>query len=239
LRLSDEYRDNREIWIKCPKCGERFRPQSADLSAKLAPGPAPGPSPSGKKAVEDILSRMDLERMQAKQGDEEFTLDAIPVIPEPPPKTKLYAAITILFVLAALVALGIVFNRSGAPAAQPQAAETPAPPEYGEHLLLSDMMSLRKDILKLRHVDRDISYRGRESRIYKYFVTSLAPDLCQDITQIHLWSPRTSLGFKMRGTCLDPTKSVAVLEVDWNFQAAKISVSGRPLVVDLPLPKPF
>jgi hypothetical protein len=240
LRLSDEYQNKKEIWIKCPKCGERFRPQSEDLTAQLADAPkSTSPSPIGKKAVEDLISRMDLDKMgQAMQDRDDFTLDAIPVIPEPPTRAKLYTSITIFLVVAMLVALGVVFWNAVAPPVQTQAAETPPPPDYGKDMLLPDIMALRKDILRLRHVDRNINYTGPESRIYKYFVNNLAPDLCQEITGIHIWSPRTSEGFKMKGTCLDPNQDPAILEVNWNIQLAQITVSNRPLVVDLPLPRP-
>ncbi|MDR2404956.1 MAG: hypothetical protein LBE27_01120 [Deltaproteobacteria bacterium] len=240
LRLADEYKNNKEIWIKCPKCGERFRPQSSDLVAQLTREPkVEGPSPESRRKVEDLLNRMDLDKMsQAKQDRDEFSLDAIPVIPEPPQRAKIFLVITALLVVAMLLALGIIFKYSVAPPVQTQAAETPPPPDYGKDILLYDLMSLRKDILKLRHVDRTINYRGRESRIYKYFVSNLAPDLCQDITNIHIWSPQTSQGFKMSASCLSPTLEAATLEVDWNINAAKISIPGRPLVVDLPLPRP-
>jgi hypothetical protein len=242
LRLSDEYQNKKEIWIKCPKCGERFRPQSQNLTLELSSVPkssGAGPSPEGKKLVDDLLSRMDLEKIsQAKKDSDEFTLDAIPVIPEPPKRIKIYTAITTVLVIAMLAALGIIFKYSVAPPYQTQAAETPPPPDYGQDILLNDIVALRKDLLRLRHVDRTIEYRGRESRIYKYFVANLAPDLCQEITDIHIWSPSTYQGIKMRATCLKPTEDAATLEFNWNPQVTKISIAGRPLVVDLPLPRP-
>jgi hypothetical protein len=129
-----------------------------------------------------------------------------------------------------------VFFHSGAPSAETQAAETPPPPDYGRDSLLYDIMALRRDVLRLRHVDRTIDYRGRESRIYKYFVGNLAPEACQEVTEIHMWSPRTSQGFKMQAACLNPAGEPAILEVSWDSQLAKITVAGRPLMVDLPLP---
>jgi hypothetical protein len=240
LRLSDEYQNKKEIWIKCPKCGERFRPQSIDLAAKLAGAPkGPGPTPQGRMAVEDLISRMDLDKLgRAKQDSDEFTLDAIPVIPEPPVRTRIYTGITIVLVVALLVALGVIFQHSVAPMDQPQTDEGPPPLDYAKDILLSDFTAMRSDVLRLRHVNKTISYRGRESRIYKYFVGNLAPDLCQEITEVHLWSPRTSQGLKMGATCLDRNQETATLDIIWNIQLAKLSVVGRPLVVELPLPRP-
>jgi hypothetical protein len=239
LRLSDEYRDKKGIWLKCPKCGERFRPQNQDLALQLGQAPkAQGPSPAGRAAVDELLNRMDLEKMGASlPEDRESALDAIPVIPEPPPKTVVFKIITAVLVLALLVGLGLVFRRAVAPTPAPQAAETPPPPDYGKDTLLWDFSAMRKDILRYRHVDRTISSSGRESRIYKYFAANMAPDYCQDITSIHLWSPRTAQGFKMVANCLDPTKEPATLEVKWDTKMAHISVAGRPLTVDLPIPR--
>jgi hypothetical protein len=110
--------------------------------------------------------------------------------------------------------------------------------DYGRDVLLSDFLALRRDLLRVRHVDRDINYRGRESRIFKYYAPLLAPDLCQEITQIHLWSTRTVDGFKMEGACADPRESPATLEVRWDLQSANISVKDRPKEFTLSLPRP-
>jgi hypothetical protein len=240
LRLSDEYQNKKEIWIKCPKCGERFRPQTEDLT--LRPSAKPGdscPFPQRRKDVEDLLSRMDLGKLdRERREDVDFSLDAIPVIPDSPPRTRVYTAVTVFSVALVLVALGLIFHHSGAAEVQPPPDGTPPPLDYGQDMLLFDMMGLRGDILRLRHVDRTINYRGRESRIYKYFVSNLAPDLCQDITNLHLWSPRTAEGFKMVATCLDAKKEAATLVVNWDVGTATIKVAGRPLEVDLPLPRP-
>ncbi|MDR1036120.1 MAG: zinc-ribbon domain-containing protein [Deltaproteobacteria bacterium] len=241
LRMPDSYLERgKEVWIKCPKCGERFRPQRPDLDGELGLSPsAKGPEPGHRKQVEDILSRLDLDKMGGtRETDFGLVLDALPVVPEVPKKTWIFLGLTALLVAGLLGALAWVFHSSGAPPPPQQPAEAPPPPDYGRDLLLPDIMALRRDLLRLRHVERHIDYRGRESRFYKYYTPLLAPDLCQDITALTLWSPRTSDGFMLEGECMNPLDTPATLEVQWDLHTAKIKVRGRDQTVELPLPQP-
>ncbi|MDR1080440.1 MAG: zinc-ribbon domain-containing protein [Deltaproteobacteria bacterium] len=242
LRMPDSYLvGGKEVWIKCPKCGERFRPQRPDLDGELglSSSAAKGPEPGRRKQVEDILNRLDLDKMGGhRETDFGQVLDALPVVPEVPKKTWIFLGLTALLVAGLLGALAWVFHSSGAPPPPEQPVEAPPPPDYGRDLLLPDMMALRRDLMRLRHVERHIDYRGRESRFYKYYTPLLAPDLCQDITALTLWSPRTSDGFFLEGECLNPLDTPAVLEVRWDPHAARIKVRGRDQTVELPLPQP-
>ncbi|MDR1315211.1 MAG: zinc-ribbon domain-containing protein [Deltaproteobacteria bacterium] len=241
LRMPDRYLDGgKEVWIKCPKCGERFRPQKPDLDGELGISEhARGPVPERRKQVEDILSRLDLDKMGGRrEADFEQMLDALPVVPEVPKKTWIFLGLTALMVAGLLGALAWVFHSSGAPSPPETPAEAPPPPDYGRDLLLPDLMAIRRDLLRLRHVERHIDYRGQESRFYKYYTPILAPDLCQDITALTLWSPRTSEGFSLEAECLNPLDTPAVIEVRWDLHSAKIKVKGRDQTVELPLPQP-
>jgi hypothetical protein len=243
LRMPDSYLDGgKEVWIRCPKCGERFRPQRPDLGDELglsAPPTSRGPTPGRLKQVEDILNRLDLDKMSARnEGDIGQVVDALPVVPEIPRRTWIFLALTALLVAGLLAGLAWDFHSSSAPPALPPAVEAPPPPDYGRDLLLSDIMALRRDLLRLRHVDRLIDYQGRESRFYKYYIPLLAPDLCQEVQSLRLWSPRTSDGFTLEAQCTNPSDLPAVIEVSWDLHSAKISVKGREQTVELPLPQP-
>jgi hypothetical protein len=244
LRIPDSaLQVKKTVWVKCPKCGERFRPQQIDLDKELGLGTAPdsrGPAPKKREAVNSILNRINMTNMRSRSAEDSAAiLDALPVLPEDPPRTKIFLGVTIALVVLLLGALGWVFNASVAPTAEPQPIVATAPLDYGKDVLLYDFQALRRDLLRLRHVDRDINYKGRESRIFKYYVPLLAPDLCQEITQIHLWSSRTQEGFKMEGACADPRANPAVLEVRWDLQSANISVKDRPTEITLSLPRPM
>lgn len=239
LRVPDSHLENqKEIWVKCPKCGERFRPQSLNLDSEL--GRVTGsPGPAHEKSVTDILNRMQLDQMSPRSSEDfERVLDALPVIPETPPHTKILLGITISLVFALFFALILIFRASQAP---PLETPPPTPPimaDYGKDLLLSDFLALRKDILRFQQLDRYINYRGRESRVYKYFIPLLAPDSCQEVTQLRMWSFRTSDGLKIGGECLEPMGVAAILDIRWNFNNAVISVEGKPQsAVELPLPR--
>jgi hypothetical protein len=243
LRVPDSHLDKGDVWVKCPKCGERFRPQRPDLESDLgleSGGAEPGPTPERRQAVEDIISRMNVDQM-APRGAEEFdrVLDAIPVLPETARGAKIFLGVTVALVAALLVGLVYLFRGAVAPPLDPLPPVPPQNAEYGNDFLLPDILALRKDLLRLRHVDRYIDYRGRESRVYKYFIPHLAPDLCQDVTQLHMWSPRTSEGFKLSGECVSPTEKAPTLDVRWDVRAANIRVEGdSEKVVELPLPHP-
>ncbi|MDR2349374.1 MAG: zinc-ribbon domain-containing protein [Deltaproteobacteria bacterium] len=239
LRVSDSsLTGKKEVWVKCPKCGERFRPQPGNLDKELGLAPAQtAPVPGQRDAVNSILNRIDYNRLGTGAREEAGTiLDALPVLPEDPPRTKIWLGLTAVMVILLLGAMGWVFAYSVAPPVETQAYEAPPPLDYGKDILLSDFLALRRDLLRLRHVDRNINYKGRESRIYKYYVPLLAPDTCREITEIHLWSTRTTDGFKMSGTCADPRLEGATLEVRWDLRAAKIAVKDGPMELNLQLP---
>jgi hypothetical protein len=243
LRMPDSYLEGgKDVWVKCPKCGERFRPQRPDLDGELGMASAPqdrGPKPGHRKQVEDILSRLDLDKMGGRrEADLGQVLDALPVVPEVPKRTWIFLGLTAILVAGLLGALAWVFHSSGAPPPPPMPVETSPPPDYGRDLLLSDLMAIRRDLLRLRHIERHIDYRGSESRFYKYYTPILAPDLCQDITALTLWSPRTSDGFTLEAECLNPLDTPATIEVSWDLRSAKIKVRGRDQTVELPLPQP-
>jgi hypothetical protein len=242
LRLPDSSIEGRkEVWIKCPKCGERFKPLLQNLEKDLELEPvidSHAPNPDRKQAVDKILSQINMEALSTNADKEKVSLlDALPVLPEDPPRTKFFLGLTIALVIFLLGAIAYIFVSSGAPPLENQSYASVAPLDYGKDVLLFDFMALRRDLLRLRHVDRIIDYRGRESRIYKYYVPILAPELCQEITEIHLWSPRTQDGFKMEATCVDPREVTAILEVRWDLQSAKVNIQGRPMEVRLTLPQ--
>jgi hypothetical protein len=241
LRLPDGSLEGRkEVWVKCPKCGERFRPQRPDLDLELGlAAPVRGPKPERRRQVEEIINRIDLGKMGPRRETDlaQFT-EALPVLPEVPQRTWVFMGLTALLVAGLLGALAWIFHSSGAPPPPLQPAAAAPPPDYGRDLLLYDITALRKDLLRHRHVDRRINYRGRESRFYKYYTPILAPDLCQEITALRLWSPRTSEGFTLQGECLNPRDTPAVIEVRWDLRTARIKVAGMDQTVELPLPQP-
>ncbi|MDR3155256.1 MAG: zinc-ribbon domain-containing protein [Deltaproteobacteria bacterium] len=243
LRLPDSYLEGgKEVWVRCPKCGERFRPQRPDLAGELglsAPPQSRSPSPDRQRQVADILNRIDYGALGGRRRETDIgqALDALPVIPEVPKKTWVFLGLTCLLVAALLVAIGWVFHSAAAPPPPATAAAAAPPPDYGRDLLLPDLLSIQRDLLRVRHIDRRIDYRGSESRFYKYYVPILAPDLCQEITALRLWSSRTSEGFTLVGECLNPRQSPAAIEVRWDYNTARISIQGRPQTVDLPLPQ--
>jgi hypothetical protein len=239
LRLADSYLEGgKDVWIKCPKCGERFRPQRPDLETELGLPPASkgkGPDPARRKQLNSILSRIDLDKIGRRETDQTQVLDALPVIPEVPRKTWIFLALTIVLVAGLLAALGWVFHSSAAPLPPPQTTQAPPPPDYGRDLLLPDILAIRKDIQRNWHIDRLINYRGRESRFYKYYASLLAPDACQEISSLRIKSLKTYDGFSMEAQCLNPRRNAVVIEVAWDFNKAKITIKGTKISANLPL----
>jgi hypothetical protein len=231
LRLAENFLvPGADIWIKCPSCNERFRPVSNSLDdLNLPPDSATEHAPTQTGRISNVVGRIKIQDFQDGVR-KSIDLEALPVLPEDPPKNTRYLVLTIILVSGLLVLLALSFNYAVAPqpAIQPNAGPQVVA-RYEDYSLASDLLALRKDLLRFRQVERDINYRGRETRIYKYYLETLAPDLCQNIVSLKIWSPRTIDGFRLRAECLEKRTEPAEIVFSWNTETVTINVEGRDL----------
>jgi hypothetical protein len=98
---------------------------------------------------------------------------------------------------------------------------------YGLNELAADLKTMQAGYGSYRSVDRKVSYTGLESRVYKYAVSQLAPDSCQAISAVNLWSREPSSGLVLTATCYERDEPAASVRVSWNGRYADLYLDGK------------
>jgi predicted Zn finger-like uncharacterized protein len=232
LKMPDErLKPGAALWVKCPKCGERFHPRTEELDL----GPAATGERGQKPGIKELASLISQKsQMAARDRGDPIDLDALPVIPEPPSHATWGLVLSAIMVGLLLSTLAWAFSAAVAPDPPPIAAPPRPKQDYARDNLPYDIMAVRRDILKMRTLLRDIDYRGREYRIYKYFQPILAPEACQDITALRMWSGRTMEGFNMTAVCLDQRLQPAEISFRWDDKQTLIGLNGQNPAFQLP-----
>ncbi|MDR1395209.1 MAG: zinc-ribbon domain-containing protein [Deltaproteobacteria bacterium] len=224
---------DKQVWLKCPACGEVFLPVCPDFSASLsetAPGvqrPAPNPR------IYELASH--LSRAGTYGVDLEALGRCIPVQRTRVPAVFWQAAVGIFAAGAIFLALGFGFAGAEIEAPPPL---NPAPLTQAEDpktSLARDFSAWKEEILSRRTLSKTVAYQGRESQIYKYLIEIMAPESCQELTAVKMWSKRTAGGFRVQGICADPQKTGALLEIEWFHETAVITLAGEKSSLAVPL----
>ena len=242
LTIPDRQVPEAGAWARCPKCRERFylKAKPVDLHAKHERAAAPPTrtrSSDAQSLIDRLRSRNNPDADTYLRGpDNDF--GSVTVFPEPAPNYLLYAAGVGGMVGVFLAALGGMFNYEGPQSSTRAAAVFPAQRPYDHDGLRGDLMSIRRDLSQHKNVARQISYRGRESRVYKYFLAELAPDKCQEIIGVRLWSTDTVYGFNAAAECADDRLSVPELEVRWEGESARVAMAGQEKSMSVDLAPP-
>jgi predicted Zn finger-like uncharacterized protein len=216
-------------WVTCPSCAERFiiklddqsfnEPQAASL---VQPGDvAAQGTAKGKKPHMYRLGS------QEQIGELEVTvLDPITPVVRRYWGLGLFMALLLIFVAEALI-LRSSWRSANSMADLQQASEPAAPGAYGIDDLANDLRTLQEGSTSSRYIDRRVAYTGLESRIYKFAVSQLAPDSCQAISAVSLWSREPASGLVLNGTCLDRDGLPASVRVSWSGRYADLYLDGQ------------
>jgi hypothetical protein len=237
LRLKEEIIIAKpNAWLKCPKCFERFHQQSVEFITSTPSQPQWDPDnlPSHRrinKVMGKVLGELDLETYAGrKNSQEEFSsiLEVLPAAETKRSRTPVFLTLVGCFISVFLVMMAMVFHKAKAP--DPEMIPVASPPRisYNEQQLFEDLASIRRDLTKLRNVNKLVQYSGRESRFIKHYLGVLAPELCQNITSIYLKSNRSSAGFQAETTCANPNEQAGTVQVAWQGSEVTISVLDRP-----------
>ncbi|MGL4209287.1 MAG: hypothetical protein ACRCTY_07845 [Candidatus Adiutrix sp.] len=144
-------------------------------------------------------------------------------------------AILIFFVLA----LGVIFTKGFHEASQPPPPQVSIISQietiYNEESLRRDLLSMRRSMMRRNFVAYQINFTGAESRSFKYIISQLAPEMCQEISQVSLWPVRRDNGFTAQGTCVDSRQRSPEIEVLWYGREALISLPHRNITMSVEL----
>ncbi|MDR1085891.1 MAG: zinc-ribbon domain-containing protein [Deltaproteobacteria bacterium] len=211
-----------KIWARCPNCSERFHPQLLDISSQL------GLNDGVNFHNSDIHSKIDNIVTNIKEKDTDIPIKASDLLYRPSTsrlasKLGIMSFAIIIIAFLALIPLSYVGASLDPPAVQSQVRREPN--IYSDKELTRDLLSLRQDIRTKRTLEREISYSGRESKIYKHLVNNLSPAHCQEIVSMRVWSKRTIEGVKFKGVCLKKDADAAELSIKWYNDRIEASVS--------------
>ena len=226
-------------WARCPKCHERFF-----LKVKAAEPVPSAPEagrvrPAGRTAAEQKL----LDRQRAKMGrpQAETSLEGpaglweVVVFPAAAPDYRLYGLVAALAVGGLLGFLIHAFRSAGGGSGGP--AAVPAPRlSYEDRGLTTDLNAMRRDFRRRSGLSRNVSYGGREARVFKYCMSQLAPGACAgEFSSLRLRSTNTLEGFRAVGVCLDEDETAPELEINWQggLVVARVAGARRPLEIPL------
>jgi hypothetical protein len=218
-------------WVRCPFCGEVFQIPPQDLDSFL---PAPEKGAFGRRDPAVRLSRR-------PEDSREKGADPFSCRPVNPVRRAGRTAVFLLagfFVLAAAGALAWNFKSPDQPAGPLEAvrAKQPAAPDYSADLLKGDLSALRTDALRFRQLERQVGYRGYETRIYHHLAGQLDEGSCRDISELRLYSEDTGQGLEMTAVCLNPRHKAAEIRLTWLAGAAAAEAAGEPGRLEIPLP---
>ncbi|MDR1045577.1 MAG: zinc-ribbon domain-containing protein [Candidatus Adiutrix sp.] len=229
-------------WAQCPQCAERFfiRPQGFDWAAdRPAPGAGPPqsrPDRAGGRSPEAqaLLDRLRPERAglaAAFFNDEDLVILSL----LRPPNYRLQALICSMVVLIAVTAAFLVLKDNRPPgrlASPPTLAPEKA---YGREQVRTDLIYLRREIMRRTSLSRSVNYSGAESRIFKYFIQDLNPETCREISALELSSERPASHFEMRPTCLNHDHPEPGLLIRWLGSSVEISSPPRSRILNFPI----
>ncbi|MDR3205081.1 MAG: hypothetical protein LBV23_10140 [Deltaproteobacteria bacterium] len=241
------------IWLRCPKCGERFQKLNYDFM-KLAPKYREN---NNQNRVNNIANRkatktdrsiynfyqQPISYLETSPYELAYDhniinpLDSLPVHSPYSSGQSTALAVAILAVASIILGLGFIFSKAySAPKINHRSVQT-LQGFRGYDLLQrsEDLRTIFLDITKNSQVSKFITYRGHESRLVKFYLTLLAPYSCEEISAVKIWSTRTSKGFMAEGVCNAPGLDSATLEVLWPDNEAIIRVVGAESSETLPL----
>jgi DNA-directed RNA polymerase subunit RPC12/RpoP len=231
LTIPDNRVPEAGAWARCPKCQERFflTPKPVDLasSPQRAAPPVRKRTAEAQSLIDRLRGRNGLGANTSLNGPDNG-LVFVTVFPTPAPNYAAYAAGIAVVVGFFVAAMGGVFSYDGPPDAARAEAVFPAPPAaYDQEALRQDLAAMRRDLARRRNVTLRVDYRGRESRVYKYFLAELAPGQAQDIVGLRLWSSDTSGGFSVSAEGLDDRQSLPDLTIRWAGENALATMPGQ------------
>jgi predicted Zn finger-like uncharacterized protein len=227
-------------WARCPKCQDRFflNVRGADQAREGGPAPPAPASPAGRlrsAAGRTAEEQRLLDRQRAKLGrpKAETSLEGpagvfeVVVFPTHAPDYRLYGLAAALVVGGFLGLLLHAFQSAGA--RPDEAVDDLGPPvvNYEDGGLAADLSALRRDFSRRSGLSRNIDYRGREVRVFKYLMAQLAPRACDgEFSSLRLWSFDTGQGFKAVGACLARGETSPELEINWQGEVVLASLAG-------------
>ncbi|MDR1487379.1 MAG: zinc-ribbon domain-containing protein [Deltaproteobacteria bacterium] len=231
---------NPNAWLKCPKCKERFHNQSLEfISSSFTAAPNKGQSSNSARhnsLLNQVLGKMNLAsyaKEKTPNEDPSSILELLPVVEGKRSKKSLVLGAVGVLIGLFLMALALIFHQAKAPPPAPVPDHQQPVASYSEQQLSEDLISIRKEMTRLGKVNMLVAYKGRESRFIKYYLNFLAPEMCQDITSIHIKSNRTSEGFKAQTFCADPSQKSAVVDIAWKGNDIAVSIDGKEEVANL------
>lgn len=226
-------------WAICPKCRERFylKAKPVDLGTSTyqkTVSPGRERSAEAQKLVNRLRVRNNAE-VTAEPNDFGNGFEPVTVFPAPAPNHFAYGVGVIVLVSLFLGVLVSVFNSADARPSAPAATSFPAAPPYDSDGLRGDLISLRKELNQRKNIVRHITYSGSESRIFKHFLSQLAPDKCQDIVSIKIWSTDTIRGFKATAVCAADQLLIPELDVRWEGETVHATMADQAgeITIDL------
>jgi hypothetical protein len=228
LLADDQLPADNKVWLKCPACGEVFLPVCPEVAATFITVP-PAPNPK----IYDLVSSM--SRVGSKKVQLEGLGQCIPVQPVKIPAVFWQAGFGILAVCVIFLALGFGFKGSEIEPPPVLSPSPQAPQRDPETRLAHDFTAWKEEILSRRTLSKTVTYMGRESMIYKHLIELMAPESCQDLTAVKMWSKRTADGLRVQGVCVDPQQTGALLEIEWLSDSAVITLAGENSSIAVPL----
>jgi hypothetical protein len=239
LRLKHDIKSNSSIWVKCPICSEIFHPQQQVDLAFFDASQSPKDSSransltSSNPASQLIHKLANKISSYSRRSPNDEPMLAIELPAAPPQKNFAPILRTLFFVI--LISATVFFLGWGFVSAVPdnnlqsgfESSSQQVTPDYSASLLFSDLKALRENLRRSKLVDKMITYRGFESRFYKYFTQLMGKNNCQDISKLRLFSDNTSKGFTAIGVCHDNRLAPAKLVVVWDGEKANISIVGQ------------
>ncbi|MDR1921666.1 MAG: hypothetical protein LBS31_08000 [Candidatus Adiutrix sp.] len=188
--------------------------------------PTVGPRPRDRESQE-LLNRL---RANQPAPEPVYTLDAIMLYPEPAPSPLICqltaAAALALPVILMAVGFSQISSRSTAPAASTVSAYLARfNTEDDEALIRGDLLNLKRETARRGRMTLGVRHRGPESRIFKYFMTRLAPEACRGITYVEISAFSPLEGFSAKADCLEAGKSLE-MDVRWDGRLALVTFRG-------------
>jgi len=220
-------------WAQCPRCQERFfiNPAGSSLEDLTRPigdeGPGSSPSRAGRATPRDSSSQRLLERLKAKRGLPEelpYEPSLIIVYPEPAVPDSVYKAVSVLMLCLPLVAVIWLFSSTNTrlnrgPETPPASAATIVEQlneRDSPERIRTDLLAIKRDHMIRRRGFYGVGFSGPESRVFNYFMTRLAPGVCDGVRYLQINAPQSgAAGFTVTGLCLAPEGRRLVMRVDW------------------------
>jgi hypothetical protein len=234
LKLSDDKMAKidaiiNKIWLKCPFCFDRFRPLALNSVVTTTAKKNDNYLESNTKSkIKDIKEHF---------KDRPFELRAVDIPSAHISRNRQHFYVLSVFIILTIGLCGLLVScvkKASQQQSQGQPVVSSPGLEYSQAQISKDLAALRQKIRVTRQINQEIDYSGLESRLYKYFVKTLAPNHCQQFVAIRLWSLRTAEGFTVTGVCQNGTQKVPVLEVKWDeSRMAKISLEDSPKVLEV------